>query len=261
MVFVLSKIFWTVVAPGNLLVLMLAAGTLRLGGRRRRRGFRLVTTATVVLLTITLLPIGQWLAMPLESRFPTPELPARVDGIIVLGGAVQPAISRAHGQVALNAAAERLVEAVTLARRFPDAALLLSGGDASLLPRDEPSEATVMREFLVEQGIDPARIRLEERSRNTFENAMFSREVAQPRPDQVWLLVTSAAHMPRAVGCFRHLGWQVVPYPVDYRTEASPRPTFLLSEHLALVDVVVREWVGLLAYRILGHTDEILPAA
>ena len=259
--FVLSKIFWAIAAPGNLLVLMLAVGTARLGGRRRRRGFRLVATATVVLLAIALLPIGQWLAMPLESRFPTPELPARIDGIIVLGGAVLPAITRAHGHIALNDAGERLVEALTLARRYPDAQLLLSGGDASLLPRDEPSEAAVMRDLFVEQGIDPARIRLEERSRDTFENAMFSREVAQPRPDQVWLLVTSATHMPRAVGCFRHIGWQVVPYPVDYRSEASPRPSFLLSEHLALVDVVVKEWVGLLAYRILGDIDEILPAA
>jgi uncharacterized SAM-binding protein YcdF (DUF218 family) len=259
--FVLSKIFWAVAAPGNLLVLMLAVGTLRLGGRRRRRGYRLVVVATVGLLAIALLPIGQWLAMPLESRFPAPDLPAHVDGIIVLGGAVQPAISRAHGQVALNDAGERLVEAVTLARRFPDAPLLLAGGDAALLPRDEPSEAAVMRDFLVEQGVDAARIRLDERSRNTFENAIYARDIAQPRPDQVWLLVTSATHMPRAVGCFRHIGWAVLPYPVDYRTEASPRPSFLLSEHLALVDVVVKEWVGLLAYRVLGHTDELLPAA
>ena len=259
--FVLSKVFWVIVAPGNLLVLMLVLGTVRLGGHRRRRGFRLVTTATVMLLAIALLPIGQWLAMPLESRFPTPDLPAHVDGIIVLGGAVQPAIARAHGHIALNDAAERLVEALTLARRYPDALVLVSGGDASLLPRDEPSEAASMRDLLVEQGIDRARILLEERSRNTIENATFSREVAQPRPDQVWLLVTSATHMPRAVGCFRHVGWPVVPYPVDYRTEASPRPTFVLSEHLALVDVAVREWVGLVAYRILGHTDALLPAA
>jgi uncharacterized SAM-binding protein YcdF (DUF218 family) len=259
--FVLSKVFWAVAAPGNLLVLMLVVGTLRLSGRRRRRGFRLVATATIGLLAIALLPIGQWLAMPLESRFPTPELPQRVDGIIVLGGAVVPAISRTHGQVALNDAGERLVEALALARRYPEAQVLVAGGDAALLPRDEPPEAALMRDLLVEQGIDSARIRLEERSRNTVENAVFSREIAQPAPGQVWLLVTSAAHMPRAVGCFRHIGWQVVPYPVDYRTEASPRPGFLLSEHLALFDVVVKEWIGLLAYRILGHTDEVFPAA
>jgi uncharacterized SAM-binding protein YcdF (DUF218 family) len=153
-----------------------------------------------------------------------------------------------------------MLGALTLARRYPDAAIIVSGGNASLLPRDRPSEAADMRDLLVGQGVDPSRIRLEERSRNTVENAMFSREIAQPSFGQVWLLVTSATHMPRAVGCFRHIGWPVVPYPVDYRTEAKPRPGFLLSEHLALVDVVVKEWAGLVAYRILGYTNRLLPA-
>jgi uncharacterized SAM-binding protein YcdF (DUF218 family) len=258
--FMLSKIFWAIVAPGNLLVLMLVVGTLRLGRRRRGRGSPLMATATIALLAIAVLPIGQWLATPLESRFPMPALPERVDGIVVLGGAVEPGISQAHGQVALNDAGERMLGALTLARRYLDAPIVVSGGNASLLPRDRPSEAAVMRDLLVGQGVDPSRIRLEERARNTVENALFSRDIAQPSPGQVWLLVTSATHMPRALGCFRHIGWQVVPYPVDYRTEATPRPGFLLSEHLALVDVVAKEWVGLVAYRILGYTDRLLPA-
>jgi uncharacterized SAM-binding protein YcdF (DUF218 family) len=258
--FVLGKIFWAIAAPGNLLLLLLVFGTLRLGRRRRGRGSPLIATATIALLAIAVLPIGQWLAMPLESRFPRPELPEHIDGIVVLGGAVEPGISEAHDQVALNEAGERMLGALTLARRYPDAPILVTGGNASLLPRDRPSEAAIMRDLLVGQGIDPSRIRLEERSRNTVENAVFSRDIVQPSPGQVWLLVTSAAHMPRAVGCFRHIGWQVVPYPVDYRTEARPRPGFLLSEHLALVDVVAKEWVGLVAYRILGYTDRLLPA-
>jgi uncharacterized SAM-binding protein YcdF (DUF218 family) len=117
-----------------------------------------------------------------------------------------------------------------------------------------------MRDLLVAQGIDAARIRVEERSRNTYENAVFSRALVEPQAGQVWLLVTSASHMARAVGCFRHLGWPVVAYPVDYRTESSPRPGFLLAEHLALLDLIVKEWVGLVAYRILGYTDTLLPA-
>jgi uncharacterized SAM-binding protein YcdF (DUF218 family) len=258
--FVLGKLFWIVAAPGNLLVLMLAVGTIRLGNRRRRRGSRLIAVASLTLLAIALLPIGSWLAMPLESRFPPPALPEHVDGIIVLGGAVQPGISHAHGQVALNDGAERLVEGLALARRYPDAKILLTGGNAALLPRNEPSEAAVMRDLFVQQGIDAARIQIEERSRNTYENAIYSRETVQPQPGEVWLLVTSAAHMPRSVGCFRHIGWPVVAYPVDYRSDANPRPSFLMSEHLALVDVIVKEWVGLAAYRVLGHIDSIMPA-
>ena len=261
MAFWMSKIFWAVAAPGNLLLLLLAWGVLRLNGRRRRRGFRLIAVATVAFLIIAALPVGQWLAAPLERRFPVPELPSRVDGIIVLGGAVEAGVTLAHGQVALNEAAERLVEALPLARRYPQAKLLVTGGDASLLPRaDEESEAEIMRDLLVQQGIEPARILVEGRSRNTIENAEFSRDLARPQAEEVWLLVTSAMHMPRAVGCFRHAGWQVVPYPVDYRTASGTRPYFLLSEHLPLVDMAAKEWVGLVAYRIAGRTDSLLPA-
>jgi uncharacterized SAM-binding protein YcdF (DUF218 family) len=256
--FVLSKLLWSILTPGNFLLLLLALGTARLVSKRRRRGFRLVAFATLALLAIAVLPVGQWLAMPLEARFPPPVLPAAVDGIIVLGGAVEPRITQAHGQVALNGAAERLVEGLALARRYPEARLLLVGGDASILGRGV-DEASLMRRLFVEQGIDPKRILVEDRSRDTFENARFARDLAQPKPDEIWLLVTSAMHMPRAVGCFRRVGWQVVPFPTDYRTEAPPEPGFFLSEHLLLVDVATKEWVGLVAYRVLGRTDHLLP--
>jgi len=259
MFFILGKLFWALVAPGNLLLLLSVLGAVRLWTSRRRRGFRLAAVPLALLLVIALLPVGQWLVMPLEGRFPTsPSLPARIDGIIVLGGAVEPAISRAHGQVALNGAAERLTSSLLLARSYPNARLLLTGGEAAILPRGE-SEADVMRAFFVEQGVDPARLLVEDRSRDTFENAVFSRDLVAPVPEDVWVLVTSAWHMPRAVGCFRRLRWEVIPFPVDYRAEAAPRPNFLLSEHLELVDVATKEWIGLVAYRLLGHTDELFP--
>ena len=258
MTFIASKLFWAAMAPGNLLLLLLLAGVLWLARSRRRRGLFLVGIVGLLLLTIAILPVGEWLVAPLEARFPVPELPQRVDGIIVLGGAVEPEVSRAHGQIALNDAAERIVEAAMLAARHPEARLVLSGGEGALLPRGD-SEAEQTRTLLVELGVAPERLLVEERSRNTYENAVFSRETAQPRPGEVWLLVTSAAHMPRAVGCFRHAGWQVVPYPVDFRTEWRPRPDLMLAKHLVLVDTAAKEWVGLLAYRLLGRTDSVFP--
>jgi uncharacterized SAM-binding protein YcdF (DUF218 family) len=116
-----------------------------------------------------------------------------------------------------------------------------------------------MRAFFIEQGVDPARLLAEDRSRDTYENAVFSRDLVAPQREDVWILVTSAMHMPRAVGCFRRLAWEVVPYPVDYRAETAPRPSFFLSEHLELLDVAAKEWVGLVAYRLLGHTDALFP--
>jgi len=260
MTFVASKLFWAVLAPGNLLLLLLLAGLFRLVQSRRRRGHVLATVAALLLLTVAVLPVGQWAVAPLEARFPVPAVPARVDGIVVLGGAVQLAISRAHGEIALDDAAERITASVALARRHPEAKVLLSGGDASVLPRPGEHEAAETRRLFIDLGIDPDRLLVEDRSRNTFENAELSRALAQPKPGETWLLVTTAAHMPRAVGCFRRVGWDVLPYPVDFRTEESPRPEFSLSGHLGLLDFAAKEWLGLLAYRLLGRTDALFPA-
>jgi uncharacterized SAM-binding protein YcdF (DUF218 family) len=260
--FFLSKIFWILVAPGNLLVLLLTIGTLRLAMTRRRGGFGFVAVATVGLLAMTALPVGEWLLVPLENRFNAPtDLPHRIDGIIVLGGAVDEAVSGARGQVRLNRAADRLTSGARLAQRFPEARVMVSGGNSSLFA-EEPAEAMIMRDFLVERGIDPARIVPEARSRNTYENARFAYEEAHPKPSETWILVTSAAHMPRAVGCFRATGWAVIPYPVDYRT--SGRFTVVsdlsLSDQLAMVNGAAREWVALVVYRVMGRTDALFPA-
>lgn len=257
MTFVLSKLFWAIADPGNLLLLLLVAGLLWLWLTHRRRGLGIIAFAALALLAIAILPLGDWALLPLEERFPQPQLPAQVDGIVVLGGAVEGRLSRAHGQIALNDAAERIVEAAILARRHPEAKILISGGDATLFANGS-DEAAQTRDLLVELGIPGERVLTEDRSRNTYENAVFSREVAAPKAGEVWLLVTSAAHMPRAVGCFRHAGWSVLPYPVDYRAE--PRLDFWLRQHLALFDLAAKEWVGLVAYDLLGRTDTLFPA-
>jgi uncharacterized SAM-binding protein YcdF (DUF218 family) len=258
MIFVASKVFWAVATPGNLLLLLLLAGLLAqaLG---RRRGFRLALAAGLALLVVAVLPLGDWLAAPLEARFSTPTLPAHIDGIIVLGGAVESGITRAHGQVALDGSASRITEALAIALRHPEAKLLLSGGDASILPRPGEREADDTRRLFIELGVPPDRILIEDRSRNTFENALFSRAVAAPKPGETWVLVTSAMHMPRAVGCFREVGWNVLPYPVDFRTEARPPLDRVFVYHLNLLDGTAKEWVGLVAYRLLGRIDSIFP--
>jgi uncharacterized SAM-binding protein YcdF (DUF218 family) len=258
MLFVASKLFWAVAAPGNLLLLLLLAGLLAMA-LGRRRGFRLALAATLALAAVAVLPLGQWLALPLEARFPQPKLPARIDGVIVLGGAVEPAITKAHGQVALNEAGARIVEAFILARQHPEAKLLLSGGNASIFPHPGEDEAEDTRRLFLALGIAPQRILVEGRSRNTYENALYSRALADPKPGGVWVLVTSAMHMPRAVGCFRRVGWNVLPYPVDFHTTAHPGVDFLLADHLGLMDLAAKEWVGLVAYRLLGRIDEVFP--
>ncbi|MGQ9370303.1 YdcF family protein [Azospirillum sp. A39] len=263
MTFVLSKLAWAVAAPGNLLVLLLALGTLLLfaGGRRARPAGRALVAAVLAgLLACAVLPVGRWLGAPLEDRFPPPALPARVDGIVVLGGAVEPALAASRGEPSVNEAAERLLAFAALARRYPGAELVASGGSAAVWD-DRHREDAAARGALAQAGIDTDRVVFERQSRNTWENALFSRRIVEPQPGETWLLVTSAAHMPRAVGVFRRLDWPVIPYPVDYRTFADGRDplAFDVAEGLQAVNGAAREWVGLAAYRLLGRTDALFP--
>ncbi|MGE5539364.1 MAG: YdcF family protein [Gemmatimonas sp.] len=259
--FALSKLAWYVLQPGNFCVLLLVAGlALHLIWRRRPYGMILMGAGTLALAGIAVLPFSSWAIVPLENRFPQPSLPAHVDGIVVLGGSVNVFITDAHGLPSVRSAPERLFEAVRLARRYPDARIIVSGGEASIVATGK-NEAPIMRDVLVSQGIDAKRIEMEERSRNTYENAVESYRVAQPKPGQVWILITSGWHMPRAVGCFRTAGWTVLPYPVDYRTTGvrGKIASFELTKELERLEIAVREWIGLAVYRAMGRIDELLP--
>jgi uncharacterized SAM-binding protein YcdF (DUF218 family) len=258
--FAISKVFWTVAAPGNLLLILLSIGAARSALTRGRSGRALTAFAAFTLLAIAVLPIGNVLANILENRFPPPILPARIDGVVVLGGAILPATSAARGQPVLGDAAERLTTAASLARRFPNARIVLTGGDGALLPHGF-SEARAMGDLLVELGVDPARLVLEAASRTTWENAVLSHGLVRSSAGDTWVLVTSGWHMPRAIGCFRRAGWSVIPYPVVFRTKprAELVPALRLAENLTLLDLVVKEWIGLIAYRILDRTDALFP--
>jgi uncharacterized SAM-binding protein YcdF (DUF218 family) len=261
MSFLLSKVLWVLASPGNFLALLLAAGTLWAALSGRRRGFALVAAAAVGFLAFTVLPVGEWLLLPLESRFAPPaSLPARVDGIVVLGGAVDESVTEARGQIQLSEAGDRLVIGALLARRYPGARVVLAGGNSRLFSSG-PAEAEAMRTFFVEEGVEPARIAVESRSRTTWENAVFAQELAMPKEGETWLLVTSAAHMPRAVGTFRRLRWAVLAYPVDYRTTGrlGVSSELSLARELALMTTALREWAGLVVYYLAGRTDALLP--
>jgi uncharacterized SAM-binding protein YcdF (DUF218 family) len=261
MLFILSKLFWVVAQPSTLLLLILACGVLWLALSGRRRGFALVAVAAAGFVAADLLPVADLLLYPLEGRFSPPaQMPGRVAGIVLLGGAINTGSTREHGRVALNEAAERITGTAVLARQYPEARVVVSGGSAEVVP-DGSTEADAMRSILVDLGIPAERILVEGRSRNTIENAEYAKQVAQPRPGETWLLVTSAMHMPRSMGCFRHVGWDIVAYPVNYRTGRTLTPDLLqLGGNLAQIDGAMREWVGLVAYRLLGRTDALLPS-
>lgn len=264
MFFVLSKVIWFLLAPSNLLVLLIALGLLlAVVTRLRRSGFALAGIACAGLVVFGTTPLASLPLRLLEVRFPVPEpISGAVHGIIILGGSQDPDASIHLGQPVLNQSAERLVVGRALARRFPDARIVISGGSGALAGSDT-SEARAGALTLESLGLNPDRILIEERSRNTHENAMFTRDLVAPQEGETWLLVTSAFHMPRAVGVFRHAGFAVVPFPVDFRTlgrDGNLRGISTISEGLRRFDAAMHEYVGLVAYRLTGRTDALFPA-
>ena len=145
---------------------------------------------------------------------------------------------------------------------IPPPASCSPGGASWTAGGGDFTEAAVVAQFLTQQGVPDGRVILEDRAQSTRENAVFSLPLARPQPGEHWLLVTSAMHMPRAIGVFRGAGWPVLqPWPVDYRTtgrmELSGEP--IMSTRLADLDQAAYEWYGLLYYRLLGYTADIFP--
>jgi len=263
MFFILSKVFGFATLPSNLLIEIGIIGLLLLFTPHRRLASWLVVTSIVLTAVVGWSPLGNILILPLEQRFP-PWDSSRgpPDGIVVLGGAITPDVSAARGAVALNEAAERITAAAALARRYPNVRIIYTGGSNAVLA-DQIAEAPFAVRELEALGVAHDRITAEEQSRNTIENAVFSRLIAQPKPGERWLLITSAYHMPRAVAAFRAAGFAVEAYPVDWRTRGpidAARPFDSLSEGLRRTDEAAHELIGLMAYRLAGKTNELFPA-
>jgi uncharacterized SAM-binding protein YcdF (DUF218 family) len=267
-VFTFSKILGPLSDPRVIAFFVLIVGTLLLWTKRRRLG-RVVVTATVgVALVLAVVPIGVWSLTALEQRFPAGDLPSRIDGVIVLGGDFDPRLVSQRGGLSLGQlGGARLVAFARLAREHPEARLVFSGGSGRLLDQ-ETKEAAAAAIVLDALGLDTKRVRFEDQSRDTFENAELSLPIADPRPGETWVLITAASHMARAIGCFRKAGWlaagaRLVPYPVDYWTTITRGYSgvdFRFEGGMRYLARAGHEWAGLLVYYLSGRTDALFPA-
>jgi uncharacterized SAM-binding protein YcdF (DUF218 family) len=261
--FTVSKVLGFFALPTNFLISLGVLGLLLLCTRFTQLASWLIVTSLVLLAIAGLSPLGNVLILPLEQRFPPwDSSQGPPDGIVMLGGVISADVSLARGSIALDEGAARFVATVELARRYPNARIILSGGSDALVFSEAPEAGVAVQEFEA-LGIAHDRITAEEQSRNTIENAVFSRLLANPKPGEHWLLVTSAFHMPRAMAAFRAAGFPVEAYPVDFRTRGpadAVRPFYILNRGLRRTDTAVHEWLGLLGYRLSGKTSELFPA-
>jgi uncharacterized SAM-binding protein YcdF (DUF218 family) len=257
--FLVSKLVWLLAAPTNLMALLIAGGILlAFWEKSRALGRRVAAAGALAFLGAALLPVGDWLLAPLERRFP-PLGECRFDGIILLGGSIGATEVSGVTDTNLNEAADRVRYAAALARRHPEVEILVSGGQ--VFPRPgamSESEATAL--LLEELGVPRERMRLEAASRTTAENARrLSHTVGLDQ--RRWALVTSAFHMPRAMGVFRRQGVDVVAAPTDWRVdEGASLASWSVTGRLTTLDLAAKEYVGLIAYRISDRTNELLPA-
>lgn len=260
MFFYLSKVLWFFADPGNALLFALLGGLILTATRWRGLGKWLIGLAVCAALVVTFVPVGKWMARSLEDRFPVPELPAQIDGIVVLGGVIDPVLTAARGSLEMGSAVERIVVSAELARHYPGARLIYSGGSGTISAPDQ-READYVAALYADLGVVTPQLVLEREARNTAENAQYSMPLAEPKAGESWVLITSAFHMPRAVGVFRRAGWETIPYPVDFGSNPN-RPyeaPMSFSTGLGSLYGSVHEWIGLFAYWLTGKTDSAFP--
>jgi uncharacterized SAM-binding protein YcdF (DUF218 family) len=259
-----AKLLHFFLRPSNAWCLLLVLGAISLAVGFLCFGAALLTIVVISGLAIAWTPLPYRLLRPLEEAYP-PFDPrhiadaASVRGIILLGGGINASRGdRPNGPI-FTSVGGRLITALELARLFPAATILLSGGAPYTRADGEHSEAGLTRDLLIRLGIAAERVMLEEKSRNTFENARESEKLFAAQ-DGHWLLVTSAAHMPRAVAAFGPRSARLIPCCADYKTQgATDNDRFFGSAAYGWLcaDIATREWLGLIAYRLSGRIDRL----
>jgi uncharacterized SAM-binding protein YcdF (DUF218 family) len=257
----ITRIFWLIVQPLSLVLLLLVLGLLLSFLKRRWIGRVLVLLAALLLFVSSFTTFGYLLIAPLEQRFVRPTEPARIDGIVVLGGGMDGEVNSVRHGFELNRSGDRLVEAVRLALAHPEAKVVIAAGPGALAQEQEP-EALAAQRLFEAFGVPASQLVLDDKSRNTEENATFAKGLAGTIEGQTWLLVTSAFHMPRAVGLFRAAEFAVIPWPADYLASGAEGAGIKLdqsTENVAVTNLALREWAGLVGYKLTGKIDDWVP--
>ena len=223
--------------------------------RWRKVGQRLIVIGLVPFLIISLTPFSRWMLGDLETHISSQkDIPSNAKGLILLGGPISLAETAERGAAVYNKTVGRVSDFIMLAHRYPKLPIIVTG--TSL-------EAKHIAHLLTQSGIDSKRLILENASRNTRDNAYKSYDLVHPGSSDLWVLVTSAHHMPRAVGLFEGAGWNVFPYPVDYQTSTHKSWASWLYGldrlNTLAFSTLMLQWAGMINQYLEGDSKYILP--
>ena len=259
MSFYLSKILWLILNPYNFFIFINIITVFLYIYNFKKISVSLFIINFLFLFTISIFPIGNFLINKIEKEYHfTTQVPDVLDGILVLGGATLPILFKEFNQVSVNGSAERLIESVKIIRKFEKSKIIFSGG-SGVLDRSDLGHAEAAKFFYETVGVDTQKIIFENRSRNTYENILFTKSIVDPTKNEKWLLITSASHMKRALLVGKKLGWNFIPYAVDFKTykKIKFKPSFNLLSNLVSFQQASHEWLGLISYYFMNRTEKI----
>lgn len=255
MFFILSKVLYFLIQPMNWVLGLMLYALLAKKPVRKKRSLLLAVVLGIFFTNHFIFNevVRCWEVETLTAD----EITQPYDIGILLGGYSNPHIRPTADRMNFSRTANRFLNAYELYRNGKIRKILLTGGSGSLL-QNHPSEAVEAREFLLEAGVPDSNIIVEGASRNTYESAVFTQKIlAEKHPGASCLLLTSAWHMRRSVGCFRKAGVQFTPFSVDHLTEVR-RWEFentLIPDRMGFAwwEAIIKEWVGCVMYRLQGY--------
>ncbi|MFK7934033.1 MAG: YdcF family protein [Saprospiraceae bacterium] len=254
MFFFFSKLLFFLTQPVNWIVFAFLAALFIKKTIWKRR---LLRTGICLLLFFTNHAIFNAVANWWEPETLTADqIQAPYDIAILLGGFSNFSIQPSHDRYNLNQSAARLTQTLELYKQGKVKQILITSGTGAMLD-DFPAEADMVKPFMMQMGVSEEDIIIENKSRNTYENALFTKEVLTNYPNASCLLITSASHMRRSKGCFDQQAIEYTPYAVDYiQEEFSWSPDFVIipnSWALMRWGILTKEWVGYVAYWLKGY--------
>lgn len=253
MFFILSKLLAFTIAPVVWVTVLLIWTLLTKDARKKRK--LLIITFVVFYFFSNSFILDEFMRPYETPAVPESALPGKYDAGIVLGGmiAYDPTLIRPQ----FSRAVDRLMQAITLYKDGKIRKIFISGGSGSILEKNV-LEASILRDYLLKLGIPDSSIIVEPHSKNTRENALFSKPLLDSlNKNGRYLLITSAMHMPRALRCFKKVGINVTPFSVD--RYSGPRK--FVFDHVFIPatgamdgwNVLLHEWLGFIAYKISGY--------